>query len=106
MISLGDRTEPGLWRPPVVKTIADRHEGLDEVLEAMDKHRDWMADGELRRRRVRRAAAEIEAIALASVRAQMDQQAGGYDLTSAAEQVVDGRTDPYAAADEVLAGLS
>ena len=32
MISLGDRTEPGLWRPPVVKTIASKNEqalGLD-----------------------------------------------------------------------------
>ena len=105
MISLGDRTEPGLWRPPVVKSVASRLEGLPEVLEALDKHRDWMGQDELRRRRVRRAGAEIEAIALASVRERMDQQAGGYDLTSAAEQVVDGQSDPYAAADQVLAAL-
>ena len=38
MISLGDRTEPGLWRPPVCKTVASRGEGLDEVMEAIDKH--------------------------------------------------------------------
>jgi LAO/AO transport system kinase len=39
----------------VVKTIADRQEGFDDVLEAPDKHRAWIADGELHRRRVRRA---------------------------------------------------
>lgn len=105
MISLGDRTEPGLWRPPVVKTIADRHEGLDEVLEALDKHRAWMADGELHRRRVRRAGAEIEAIALAQLRARMGDLGHGDDLTSAAEEVVAGQTDPYAAADRVVAAL-
>ena len=105
MISLGDRTEPGLWRPPVIKTIADRHEGLDEVLEALDKHRAWMADGELHRRRVRRASAEIQAIALAQLRARMDVLGHGDDLTSAAEEVVAGETDPYAAADRVVAAL-
>ena len=29
MISLGDRTEAGLWRPPVIKTVAHKHEGVD-----------------------------------------------------------------------------
>ncbi|USQ75623.1 methylmalonyl Co-A mutase-associated GTPase MeaB [Ornithinimicrobium cryptoxanthini] len=105
MISLGDRTEPGLWRPPVVKTIADRHEGVEEVLEALDKHREWMADGELHRRRVRRAGAEIEAIALARLRSRMGGLGDGQDLESVAEQVVAGTTDPYAAADDIVAAL-
>lgn len=106
MISLGDRTEPGLWRPPVLKTIADRGEGLEEVLEALDKHRAWMeANGELHRRRVRRARAEVEAIALAQVRARMGVLGSGEGLTAAAEQVVAGETDPYAAADGVVAAL-
>ena len=30
MISLGDRTEPGLWRPPVVKTVAAQGLGRSE----------------------------------------------------------------------------
>ncbi|WP_109473805.1 methylmalonyl Co-A mutase-associated GTPase MeaB [Ornithinimicrobium cavernae] len=105
MISLGDRTEPGLWRPPVLKTVADRHEGLDELLEALDKHREWMADGELHRRRVRRAGAEIEAIAVAQLRERMGVLGHGKDLETAAEQVVAGDTDPYAAADEVVSAL-
>ena len=67
MISLGDRTEPGLWRPPVVKTVAARGEGIDEVMEALDKHVAWMEEtGALRQRRVRRAGDEIESIALAA----------------------------------------
>ncbi|NLG20582.1 MAG: methylmalonyl Co-A mutase-associated GTPase MeaB [Actinomycetales bacterium] len=106
MISLGDRTEPGLWRPPVVKTIADRGEGLDDVLEALDKHRAWMDDnGELHRRRVRRARSEIEAIAVAQLRERMGVLGHGEDLATAAEQVVAGETDPYAAADRVVAAL-
>ena len=48
MISLGDRTEPGLWRPPVVKTVAAQKAGIDEVMEALDKHRAFIEEnGEL-----------------------------------------------------------
>ena len=32
MISLGGRTEPGLWRPPVVKTVASQGQGIGEVV--------------------------------------------------------------------------
>ena len=46
----------GLWRPPIVKTVASRGEGLDELVAAMDKHRAWLERTGERRRRVRRAA--------------------------------------------------
>src|ERR1035437_4211934 len=32
MISLGDRSEPDLWRPPVLKTVAARGDGIGEVM--------------------------------------------------------------------------
>lgn len=107
MISLGDRTEPGLWRPPVVKTIADRGEGVDEALEALDKHWARLAEtGELRERRARRAAREVEAIVLARLRSRMGDLRRGSSLPEVADQVVDGTLDPYAAADLVLAELT
>lgn len=107
MISLGDRTEPGLWRPPVVKTVAARQEGVDEVVEAIDKHMAWMLDkGELRRRRLRRAADEVEAIVIASLRARMGDLRGEHGIEALAGEVVDGRTDAYAAADRIIADLT
>jgi len=103
MISLGDRTEPGLWRPPVVKTVASQKVGLDEVMEALDKHRAHiMGNGDLARRRERRAADEIESIALASLRARFGHVAGHEGLAALARQVVAGDTDPYAAADRLV----
>ena len=106
MISLGDRTEPNLWRPPVVKTIAAQGQGIDEVMEALDKHVAWMQEtGTLRERRVRRAGDEIEAIALQQLRAKMGDLRHGSGVDELAGQVVDGATDPYAAADQVVAAL-
>jgi len=106
MISLGDRTEPHLWRPPVVKTVAQQGQGIDEVMEALDKHVAWMEEtGTLRERRVRRAGDEIESIALQQLRAKMGDLRHGSGVDELAAQVVDGTTDPYAAADQVVAAL-
>jgi LAO/AO transport system kinase len=100
MISLGDRTEPGLWRPPVVKTVAAQRQGLGELMEALDKHYAFIeASSELRRRRARRAAEEIEAIALEAVRARFGRFSDHGALGTLAAEVVDGKLDPYAAAD-------
>ena len=49
MLALGERRQPGDWRPPIVKTVAARGEGIDEVVEALEKHRGWLEEpGELR----------------------------------------------------------
>lgn len=107
MISLGDRTEPNLWRPPVLKTIADRMQGVEEVIEGIEKHQAWMAEhGELDRRRRARATEEIESIVLAQLRARMGDLRDGHGIDDLAADVVAGRTDTYRAADEVLAALT
>ena len=107
MISLGDRTEPGLWRPPVVKTVASAGTGVEEVMEAIDTHVGWLdRTGSLRRRRVKRAADEIEAIAVASLRARMGDLRSGHGIVEHAEAVVAGTIDPYSAAEDVVAHLT
>ena len=107
MISLGDRTEPNLWRPPVLTTIADRREGAADVLEALDKHWAWLEEhGELERRRRTRAAREVEALALEELRARMGGLREDGALRDAVDEVLAGRLDPYAAADRVVADLS
>ncbi|MGB3185383.1 MAG: methylmalonyl Co-A mutase-associated GTPase MeaB [Ornithinimicrobium sp.] len=107
MISLGDRSEPGLWRPPVIKTIADRGEGRDEVIEALTKHRSHgMNSGSLHTRRVHRAEREIEAIVVSRLRAQIGDLGYGSGLAELAELVATGKSDPYAAAEKVLAELT
>jgi LAO/AO transport system kinase len=109
MLSLGGRhSEAGAWRPPILKTVAarDTDNGVDEVLEAIEKHRGWLeSSGEGHRRRAERAAREIEAIAVATLRERMGDVSGSAALATLAEQVVAGDTDPYRAADELLASL-
>jgi len=107
MISLGDRTQPDLWRPPVLKTVAARGEGIGELMAAIDDHLAWMdGSGELRDRRVRRAGDEIEAIAIQALRARIGDLRHGQGVDELAGQVVDGTSDPYAAADTILAAVT
>jgi LAO/AO transport system kinase len=107
MLTLGERREPGEWRPPIIRTVASRGEGIDEVMEALDKHHGWLAEtGELRRRRHRRAADEIEAIAVTALRERMGDPRRGAALDDLADRVVDAELDPYAAADLLLEGLT
>jgi len=111
MQSLGGRhSEPGSWRPPIVKAVASRgsaaDSGVDKVIEAIEKHRAWMDEhDELSRRRRMRATAEIEAIALGTVKLRFGQVHGSAALDAAAARVVAGDTDPYTAADELVAEL-
>jgi len=108
MQSLGGRhSAPGAWRPPIVKTVAVRAEGLDDLLAALAKHRDWLTrSGEFRRRRHARASAEIEAIAVGEVRARFADVHGSAALSASAQRVIDGELDPYTAADDLLASLT
>jgi LAO/AO transport system kinase len=107
MQSLGGRhSDAGAWRPPIVKTVAARGEGVEDVLAAIEKHRAWMDEkGELARRQQARAAAEIEAIALGTVKQRFAEVHGSAALHAAAARVVAGDTDPYSAADDLVATL-
>jgi LAO/AO transport system ATPase len=109
MLSLGGRhSEAGHWRPPIVKTVAarDTGNGIPDVVEAVGKHREWLeSSGESARRREERAAREIEAIALATLRGRLGDVHGSAALSALARKVTAGDADPYTAADELLAEL-
>ena len=102
MLALAERTEED-WKPPIVQTVAQTGQGVDEVVEKIDKHREFLeSSGELERRRVRRARDEIEAIAVTALRRRWGNVHERTELDDLAEKVVAGDTDPYTAADSLL----
>jgi LAO/AO transport system kinase len=106
MISLGERREAGRWRPPVIKCIASAGQGIDEVVAAIGEHFEWSrTSGALQRRRLRRAASEIETIALTALRERIGDLRDGRRMEQLAQRVVAGESDPYAAADRLLEDL-
>jgi LAO/AO transport system kinase len=107
MVSLNRQGIEGpSWRPPVVRTVAASGQGIDDLVGALDDHRAWAAEHDrLADGPRRRARAEIEAIALADLRARIRELAGDAALGELAERVVAGELDPYAAADEVVSSV-
>ncbi len=101
MIDLGVR---GGWQPPVLKTVASRHEGVAELVAEIDRHREWLVEsGEQESRRLRRAQDEINALVLGAVRQRL--AADPQRLATAAQEVLDGTTDSYSAAARLLESL-
>jgi LAO/AO transport system kinase len=100
-------TSPGPWRPPIIETVAAKHEGADKLWEAITAHRAHMIEtGELERRQAKRAEGEVreiivrtlEAKAIAELKSQAGQQL--------CDDVTDGKIDPHAAADAILKEIS
>jgi LAO/AO transport system kinase len=107
MLSLGEHHDPDGWKPRIVKTVASRGQGADELVDALEQHAEWLTrTGELGRRRRTRASNEIEAIAVAALRARMGDLRGTAALTTLAERVLAGEFDPYAAADRLMDSLT
>ncbi|MBE1575614.1 methylmalonyl Co-A mutase-associated GTPase MeaB [Amycolatopsis roodepoortensis] len=107
MISLVRREIRGpSWRQPIVRTVASRGEGVEDVVRALDEHHDWLVQrDELPRRRAARARDEVEAIAVQRLRAEIVDLRSGDRLTELAERVVARKLDPFAAAEELIADL-
>ncbi|ACV79436.1 methylmalonyl Co-A mutase-associated GTPase MeaB [Nakamurella multipartita] len=115
MIALGRSGQAGgaAWRVPVLTTIAAGSPagggpvGLDELVAAVDAHREHLAEHPgPQRRAVRRAQAAVEAIALRRLQESLHAPAGRDLLAAAAAQVADGTVDPHAAAARVLRMLT
>ncbi|RZT13344.1 LAO/AO transport system kinase [Kribbella sp. VKM Ac-2569] len=105
MLALAERSE-GAWSPPILKTVASRNEGIAEVVQAIEDRLEWMrGNGVLTERRRSRARDEIEAIATTALRARFAHLHGDARLDVLAAKVADGGTDPYSAADELIAAL-
>ena len=94
---------PG-WRPPIVRTVAPRGEGIPEVVAALASHGEHLvATGEDRERRRRRVRARLRALLderfHASV-ATREREAGG--LEEAVRLVSERREDPYSATERLF----
>lgn len=104
MIALANHTVEE-WKPPIVATVASKEEGVEELVEQIEKHR---AHGEKTHawddRRLARARAEIQSLALGVVR-QRFLHRDGADLDELARGVRDGHSDPFTAADALLSEI-
>ena len=95
------------WRVPIIKTEAQRGEGVPELVAKLDEHRAYIEqEGTLSERRRRNLRSEVVGICTHRLRRRLEQQLDA-DETFAGllEEVVARRLDPATAATQILERL-
>lgn len=91
------------WTAPIIKTIALRDQGIDELLEAIEQHRGHLqASGELQRREEDRARTALIRILQAAVLQRLQAAMPAWQLRQLVADVAGRELDPYSAADRLL----
>jgi len=98
MLRMGPKME---WSPPIVKTSAVSGEGMDELWDAIEKHRKHQESGGLlEEKRRRRILEEVKSMVAFRLR---ERAAGALDVDVGLGEKVSARTlDPYQAAEILL----
>ncbi len=96
------------WEPPIVRTVAVRAEGIEELAAAIDAHRaSLQASGGWRAREVARARAAFVTVLrerlLAGALERLESELGRLDAVAA--RIAERSADPWALAEELSARL-
>ncbi|MCD6189501.1 MAG: methylmalonyl Co-A mutase-associated GTPase MeaB, partial [Thermococcus sp.] len=91
------------WRPPVVSTVAFTNKGIDQLWEAINKHRAFLSEsGEIEKKRKFRVEEEIKAIVSSTIARKIGEMMGDNEIARLIEKIANREIDPYSAADIVL----
>jgi LAO/AO transport system kinase len=91
------------WRPLVVETSASKGTGLDELYEALQKHKAFLEEeNRLRAKRLAAVIRKIQDLVIAQVERDAWSGKGMGALESLGENVLNGKLTPQAAAGKVL----
>lgn len=93
-----------LWRPPVKMVVATENKGIDELLEAIEQHRQHMSEDErFMKRRMNNAKNEIVELIKERIEKNiLDQSHKEKQLDAYAEQIANRTLDPFTVVDEVF----
>lgn len=99
MLRLGDH---GPWLPPIVRTIAVHGEGVDSLLNTIDKHRAHLdASGEGRLRRERRARREVLRLAQNWLAGQLEATLRDPSMEPMLADLLQREINPFEVAEEL-----
>jgi GTPase len=95
------------WVPPIVETVATDDRGVDELWDAIARHRAFLEqEGRLTARRTARLRDELHAIVVEQLASAADALCAGDRFDDLVTRVVQRAVDPYGAAAELLVGSS
>jgi LAO/AO transport system kinase len=97
----------GEWAIPVLKTVAQKGEGIEELARTLDRHRGYLEDsGELSRRRQRRLAERVRAVVERRLQRLAWRMGPGEEILAGSLAALEaGELSPYAVADRIVREL-
>jgi LAO/AO transport system kinase len=98
----------GGWVIPVLQTVAETGQGVPELADALDRHKEWLEQsGELHKRRRARLAERVREAVERRLQDVAWREKGGESILQAAiEELEGGRVTPYAVADRIVAHVT
>jgi len=91
------------WRPPVLKTVAERGEGVAEVVSEIVRHNDFLdVSEEGRKRKWRRLGMEVEEILRREIASLVELAWEREKSPELFECLVERKTNPYEVAERIL----
>jgi len=98
---LHDKSKP-YWRIPVLKTSAIKDQGITQLVDAMEKHREYLVEsGMLTHRAQRQVVSEVQALVLHAVVNALKANVGEEEWQQMVEDITTRERDPYSVAQEL-----
>jgi LAO/AO transport system kinase len=102
MLSLDSNRRKVAWRIPILKTSALKHEGIAQVVDAMQQHQEYLTtSGMLLQRAERQVRSELHALILHTVMDTLKAKVSEEEWNALVEDIAKRERDPYSVADEL-----
>lgn len=101
MLDLGEARN---WRPPIERTIANKDQGVAEVVAALGEHRKYLEEsGLLEERRRERARSEMLEMIHDRISRHIEENISSTgEFSDCVEQVFERKTDPFTVVDSIV----
>ena len=106
MLSLAHR-EDG-WIPPIVKTVATKDEGTDELVATIQRYSEFIQSGSLRAQKRQDAARQrlLSLLAERTLRLVLEKALSAGDLSRIVDDIVDRKQDPYTVVERICKSIT
>ncbi len=101
--SMKSLAHPRDWDPPVLRTVAQRGEGIVGLIDQLREHGVWLrAHGGLARKARERARLRFDSLLAEAASRRAREKAGPERVEAALQGIADRLVDPYTAVEEIL----
>ncbi len=94
------------WTPPIIKTIATRGKGIEEIREAIENHHEYLKrSGKLEEKIKAQREKELQNIIMEMLREKIFSRIDKEKMDKLIEDIASNHKDPYSIAEEILSSI-